>query len=392
MIKICFVTNNISSIGGQQRVVSSVANILSQNDKIDVSILFTSNEESAFNHQYELSDKISIMWDENLVRTKYKYLRQKLAIKFYQYIYKIKNVDLAIKLMFSKSEIKAYEKFFKENKFDVIIGVAPFPSAIISMINAPGKKVGWLQSTFERYFETKHDYMWNEADIYTHLLSNLDEVIVLTDSAKEKFAIEMAKKPKRIYNPLSFEHKQQSKLDNNKLIFMGRLVYTPKGLAYLIKILQKLKSRGVEFEIDILGDGPDYRKFIDEVNNSGLQNNVNLIGATNEVEKYLLNSSICVVPSIVEGFGLVVTEALECGVPVISFDTEGPKEIITDGKDGYIIEKFNIEKFVEKIIFLFENRNELRNMGKEAKLKAISFSKETISQEWYELLLELKNN
>ncbi|MGO4927789.1 glycosyltransferase [Fundicoccus sp. Sow4_F4] len=392
MIKICFITNNISSIGGQQRVVASVANKLSENEKLDVSILFTSSREVALTHEYKLNENINLLWDESLVRTKYKYLPQKLFIKLYQYIYKIKNHEKAISKLFSKKEIETYEVFFNENKFDILIGVAPFPSAIISMINTPGKKIGWLQSTYERYFETKHDYMWNEGEIYSYMFSKLDKLIVLTNSAQRKYSSSIGKQAVRIYNPLSFEHDERGKLLKNKIVFIGRLVYSPKGLKHLIDILTSLNETGIEFEVDILGDGKDKQKFMEEISLLNLDSKVTFHGAIKDVKKFLLDSSICVVPSIIEGFGLVVTEAMECGIPVISFDTEGPKEIINDGVDGFIIEKFNIEQFVEKIVFLLENKEEREKMGEAAKNRAKDFSAENISEQWYALFLSLINN
>ena len=94
--------------------------------------------------------------------------------------------------------------------------------------------------------------------------------------------------------------------------------------------------------------------------------------------------------SIYEGFGLVLVEAQSCGIPTIAFDCPtGPRNIINDGKDGYLIENRNTEQFIKKLDDLMNN-NEMRwKMGDNAFENSKRFDVETITEKWIKLFNEI---
>jgi glycosyltransferase involved in cell wall biosynthesis len=91
-----------------------------------------------------------------------------------------------------------------------------------------------------------------------------------------------------------------------------------------------------------------------------------------------------------EPFGLVIPEAMSCGVPVVSFEGDGPCEIITDGVDGYIVKDRNIEEFADKVCKLIENVELRQQMGKNAIQKAQRYSADNIMPMWKELFDSFK--
>ncbi len=113
----------------------------------------------------------------------------------------------------------------------------------------------------------------------------------------------------------------------------------------------------------------------------------------NIIDKYL-ESSIFVLSSRFEGFGMVITEAMACGVPPVSFDCPcGPKDIIKDGEDGLLVKNGDIEQLADKICFLIANEEIRKEMGKKARINVERFKIEHIAQQWKELfdsLLETK--
>ena len=114
-----------------------------------------------------------------------------------------------------------------------------------------------------------------------------------------------------------------------------------------------------------------------------LENIIFLKGVTNDVQKEFLDASLCVMTSRYEGFGLVLLEAMTCGVPCVSFDCEfGPNEIIKDDHNGFLVPVANVKLLADKICLLIENRKLRINMGNKAKESANKFNLNSIMTEW----------
>ena len=136
----------------------------------------------------------------------------------------------------------------------------------------------------------------------------------------------------------------------------------------------------------IYGDGELKQALHDQINQAGLQDNVFLMGFSNDMATALRQSSIFAFSSLVEGFALVIVEAMECGLPVVSYQCPcGPKDIITDGKDGFLVQVNDEQMLAEKICSLIEDEDLRRQMASEAKLRAQHYHVENIAQQWMAL-------
>lgn len=111
---------------------------------------------------------------------------------------------------------------------------------------------------------------------------------------------------------------------------------------------------------------------------------------TTDVVKAYTSGSIFIMTSRFEGFGLVLLEAMQCGLPCIAFDCPyGPREIIKDGENGFLIPYDDDSLFIEKLTYLMEHPEERERMGKAAKKTAAKYDKTQIMNQWKELLTKL---
>ncbi|MCS2524932.1 glycosyltransferase family 4 protein [Bacteroides ovatus] len=189
---------------------------------------------------------------------------------------------------------------------------------------------------------------------------------------------------KVIYNPLPFFPERQSDGLRKQVIAVGR--YVPqKGFDRLIPAWSIVSKKHPDWVLRIYGDGmrEQLQRQIDELgitSNCILEHNVQ-----NIVEKYC-ESSIFVLSSRFEGFGMVIIEAMACGVPPVSFTCPcGSKDIITDGKDGLLVENGDIEGLADKICYLIEHEDVRRKMGIQARTDVERFKIEHIAREWKKL-------
>ena len=151
----------------------------------------------------------------------------------------------------------------------------------------------------------------------------------------------------------------------------------------LLKIWSIVEKECPDWQLDIygMGDPTPYVKMMDDLSID--QRRCHLRSSLVDVESEYLKSSIFVHPSRSEGFGLVIVEAMACGLPVVSFDCEnGPRSIISDGVDGFLISPFNIRYFADRIMMLIRDENLRKQMGKNGLLKSQQYGIEKIAMQW----------
>ena len=143
--------------------------------------------------------------------------------------------------------------------------------------------------------------------------------------------------------------------------------------------------------LDIYGQGDqtDYRQLMVEL---GIDTDrCHLNGPVEDVVKVYQDSSIFVLSSRFEGFGMVLVEAMVCGLPVVSFDCPaGPDEIITDGVDGLLVPSGDVHALVEKLMVLMSDENLRRRLGQQARQTAQRYDMATLADQWITLFEKVK--
>ena len=227
-------------------------------------------------------------------------------------------------------------------------------------------------------------------EIARNYLPNLDHLIVLTKYDVKNYKNKIGCTALNIYNPLSFLTKKTSTQKNKILLYVGRLDINTKGIDTLLKIVSEVFSKVQGWKLLIVGDG-EYEKVRSMILKLKLSNQVELIGAIKNVNDYYISSSIFLSTSRWEGFGIVITEAMECGLPVVAFDNLGPKEIITDGEDGYLIPNYDEQEFAKKLMLLMNNEKLREHMSNAAIKKVQSFYPDRIYEQWTNIIVPEQN-
>lgn len=195
-----------------------------------------------------------------------------------------------------------------------------------------------------------------------------------------------------IPNIVSSEYSSKSSLKSKKLISVGRLE-PEKGSTALIELMKILNSKDPSIELNIFGDGSLKNQMIEMIKDYELKNvKIHGFKTANEIEDTYKKSSLFVLTSYKESFGIVLIEAMKCGIPAIAFeDATGAKDIIKNEKNGFLISERNIEEMSTKIIeYLSYKDGKLIEMQKNALETAKQFSAEKIKVKWFDLLKKKK--
>jgi glycosyltransferase involved in cell wall biosynthesis len=133
-----------------------------------------------------------------------------------------------------------------------------------------------------------------------------------------------------------------------RLINIGSFV-PKKNQAFLLGVLQKLRSDGMDAHLTLVGDGPLRHVVMDKAKEMNLEPFVHFPGNVDRVEELLWESHVYVHSATYEPFGLVLLEAMAAGLPVVALDGRGNRELIVDGQNGYLLNQGDEENFMKRI-------------------------------------------
>lgn len=220
------------------------------------------------------------------------------------------------------------------------------------------------------------------------------------------------KNVRKIYNGVNFENyfnavKKTENLSRLKIINVSRIDYPKKGHDILIKALGECKKKDIDFECVIIGDvGGDptdkkenqyeknkakfveYKQMIRELN---IDNQVKFLGSRNDIPELLAQNDLFVLSSRIEGFGLVLIEAMAAGLPVITSNIGGPKELIENNINGILFESENYVDLADKIEYLYKNRQKMFEIAKTGQKFAKNFDLKTMCNHYFDLYKEILN-
>jgi glycosyltransferase involved in cell wall biosynthesis len=344
--------------GGAERVVSTLSNHLSKIG-FDISILVVRG-----NSIYTLSDSIRLfpLYNESEIKSN---VINKL----------IRRLDYLPKII----------KLIKSIKPDILItvhgggwnGLMVISAKILGIKVIAAEHISWTVGSHQwgRRFERKVVYLLADA------------VAVLTDADREYYAHYLPRVVK-IPNPLSFNLLTEPSVREKTILAVGRLdSWKHKGFDTLLEVFSRFHTEFPDWRLQIAGTGAAGRDYLGRMaRDLKVDQRVDFLGFRSDIADVMKSSSIFVLSSRFEGFGMVLIEAMSQGCACISFDCpSGPADILQPDVDGFLVPDQDKAAMVEGLVHLIQNEQLRTSLGQAAVAKANQYRVEVIGGQWVSL-------
>lgn len=361
-MKIAILVGDITRMYGTERAVTNLANLSKK--YLDHDIYIVSFCKSKDRPAYLLDAGVNVEY------LGYKDLSSiKISARLYTYLF----------FMFR------IRRFVKANNINIVIGTQHAINFMLPLITLGGhiKTIGCEHTS---YFAIPRYSRFVRSVLYRFL----SKVVVLTNADKIAFSHKI-KSIDVVPNSNSFYPDVCANLNIKRIIAIGRLD-KQKGFDILIPLCVDIFRQHTDWKLSIYGSGSDYEILSELIINNNLQNYIEILPPISNIVAELLNSSIFVFPSLLEGFPMALIEAMACGLPPVSFDCpNGPADLITNNTNGFLLAPEDIDGFKNGILKLIDSY-ELRTRFGSASRESVSIlSPENISKKWEKVFNNLIN-
>ena len=220
------------------------------------------------------------------------------------------------------------------------------------------------------------------------LAAGFDRFVVLTASDCRDWQ-ETLSNVTFIGNPQTFTSPDAASLTGRHCMAAGRLE-KQKNFKDAVTAWQAVARKHPDWTLDIYGTGSLEKELRKQIGELSLDGKVRLMGLSRDVRHDMLESSMLVMTSVFEGFPMVLLEAAETGLPVVSYDCpKGPSDIVEDGKTGFLVKPGDTAALSNAICRLIEDESMRKDFGKAAREKSGEYSMDRTMERWNTLFREL---
>lgn len=357
--KILFYFNSMAPAGGIERVIATLANKFC--NIFDVTILV---KDKAYSH-YLLDERV-------------KFISLDCELNFDMNSRCKRMIQAGKSFIESKYKLKHY---LKENHFDYYYIAHP--------LNA--LEFHFAKGIDESVIITEHGGI----DAYNMVYKRIKKWLY----PKAKCYCVPTKTDTEIYKRMGFNtiyiphfksdlNYEKSGLTNKIVLSVGRITEAKRQWILIDlwnRIVHHHQIKG--WKLHIVGEGNLKQTYIDKIKQLKLENYIQILPPKKQVEDYYKNSSIFILTSQSEGFGMVILEAMSFGLPCVSYDCpSGPRDIIINEKTGYLVPNNNFEELEKTVLSLFQNSEKLREFGENAFEQSDKWNDEFILEKWKKIL------
>lgn len=365
--------------GGVEQAIVNLANMLC--DQYQVELIITYKVVSEI--PYEINSKVKVRYltdlkpNRDTFRT---YLKEGRLIR--TFFEGLKSIHIL------KMRTKVMKDYIQKSDADILISSRILYTALLSKYT----KEGVITIAQEHCHH-------NNNEKYIHKLEKackkVDYLMPVSKELTEYYSKRIQNdRTKCIFIPNSLEYwpEESSDLEEKQLISVGR-ISPEKGFLDLIEVYDLVHQKHPDWKLNIIGDGAQMDLLKQKIEDKNLQDAVILHGFQKKdfIYDQLLHSSIYVMCSFEESFGIVLLEAASFGIPLIAFSSaQGAHEIIENDKNGYLIENRDIQQMANKIEEMIEKRELRVSLGKKAKESVKQYSFEVVQEKWLKFLASLE--
>lgn len=351
-MKLCLITYDMNLVGGIEQVISTLSSQFAGSFGWNIDILsLNSTKQDTF---FLLSEKVRILHG------------------------KAKNIEEGKQVM--RTYLLGGEK-----KYDVILTFHLF-------IGDEMARIAGKLPTGTKWVATEHNsvsyYTWKRKLINYLVYRRADALVVLSEVSASFYRKKGFRHVTVIPNAVSFETEEVSPLDQKQMLAVGRMEPV-KGYEKLIQSFLLAAEQEKAWKLRMVGDGSLKEKLEQQAGGLKAKDRIEFPGYRKNIRDELMKSSLLVISSEHECFPVIALEAMECGVPILSFAI--PEICEMDGNSGAMafVEQGNVEKMAEKMVELMQNPHLLQEMGCAAKARAAAYHRDGIGERWKTFLTEL---
>lgn len=385
MAKIGIIISSLFACGGEERVVSLMANEWVKYHEVTIFTYENREAEGNNKNDYYLSDKINVVRVHNA--------KDNICSTFIKLLYHYTGMTsgklsriLFEKTFFPEAVLTEWTERINEGGYDIVIGISGIYTMLLGKIRdrIKAKAVGWEHSSYEGYFASGKGYIRNQERLFAQCVSGLDDCVVLNEDIQSKYKNNLHLDTTVIYNPRSFVSPKKADMEQKCFVTCGR-VEAEKGYDDLIRAFHKFRKTNEEWKLLIIGGGSLQKSLEHLTDELGITGSAVITGYVHNVSELLLKGSVFIMTSRWEGFPMTVTEALETGLPVISYDIPAMQPLVSDGVEGRIVPAFDNDALAQTMRELADDSDTRKRMSEAAIRKADSLSAEKITEEWKKL-------
>lgn len=388
MLRICFLTDSIFSVGGVQRVTAAIASLLAKNHHVSI---ITMDSPADYNPRMYGLDHSNI----EIRMYQYPHLSawQQRIPKIYSWLYR--NIlpqsgiysDWYAHSSFPLSRRQSLVTFIRQGHYDIVIGVHAFLAIRLATISKqlPGvRTIGWIHNSLHALIDKGSPYLGNQLSThYGCQLRKLDEVVVLYHQDALLYQQQYQLQPKVIYNPLTLTPSNLSKGTSKRFLAIGRFSKRHKGFDLLIEAFNIFAKHNYHWHLDIVGEGEEEPLYQALIIKYHLQDRITLHPFTTDISYYYAQAQIFVLSSRWEGLPLVLAEAMAHGLPIITSDLATCKEVL--GDTGLYFSNGDINQLAQRL----EEATHIDWQQKSKEMLTIvqKFKSTSITAKWEQLIL-----